>query len=1060
MVKKYIQEQTLRTFVMLLILTIAIAGTSKMVFNANFVTDTGFLHVNDQDNRMSFSEGNFDHSLTIKREQVKIERESSQNAELTSESDQRHDLLERHSQLLDGTPLIQEDSSMILPMKIESEGSIHNEATTTWNLGDTKQFMAYNFTDSNNPYYVNATLRAAAERALIWVDDRDWLKNVTQEDANYLATTFTEYYPVITQFFGEPKDVDGDGVINVSILLTDIDKFGVAGYFWDHGQSVNGLTMFYLDNEAGVEGIYDDTMVHEYQHAIHGNLDPDEDRWINEGASDFAVLVSGLLKRQNNWTWKVPYFEDLPGTSLTYWDYSSSDHDVRIDYAKSYLFMVYLAEHHGGDQIIRNLVKDTNNGVSGVQSVLNALGGPSFQQVFNDWVIALYLDRPDINDGRYGYQWLDLNMSYAGYISSNATISGSLDDYGFSVYLLENDNASGTWNVAFNGDATTSFNVTLVPLYGNGINESVSISLDANNDGTASIPAYPKVALFVMRNEGSNGADGVSPEKSYTLTVNYVPDHSLRINDDVNITIQNHQLELSHVLLLNGSTPITTPQLAEVSIFDSGHHFSGLGATLSVSTLNSSQWNLKTPLDISLLPVGNYHLTITFVINGIAIVKSFEMVISVESTTIWTVLLDDSADSGLDPSQDIRNITMLVDYSANLVMLRMSLAGIPDWNAYVTGYRIYLDINNDSWSDLVIYQSKVTGNVHSYMYNYNTSDYFPIFTQILGNSIIFKVSLTFFASFQAVSLWGKTLRIIDSAPLDSTFSTELNLFGAPVITEQPESHLQFYEGLTRFIELRWTVVDNNPDKYLVLVNGSLNASGTWTPDTPIIYNFTSFTIGTYNITLILNDTTGNQVLDTVLVDILPVPDTTAPTITGSSGTISITQGDSSFNLSWTMMDENPSRYLLYINETVVLDENWDTSPQTIDYPLNHLSVGRHVFNLTAWDRYGNKASVVVIVIVTAPTSSTTTGTSTAATTTTTETSPVSTSTTSNGNSVSTTSSSTSNGAGETTTSGQDSSIGPIASVNTFGFRALVTILSLLGLLAVIRLRRKKMMKNH
>ena len=35
------------------------------------------------------------------------------------------------------------------------------------------------------------------------------------------------------------------------------------------------------------------TLAHEFQHMLHWNADPDEDKWLDEGCSEYAELACG-----------------------------------------------------------------------------------------------------------------------------------------------------------------------------------------------------------------------------------------------------------------------------------------------------------------------------------------------------------------------------------------------------------------------------------------------------------------------------------------------------------------------------------------------------------------------------------------------------------------------------------------------------------------------------------------------------------------------------------------------------------------------------------------------
>ena len=75
--------------------------------------------------------------------------------------------------------------------------------------------------------------------------------------------------------------------------------------------------------------------------------------------------------------------------------------------------------------------------------------------------------------------------------------------------------------------------------------------------------------------------------------------------------------------------------------------------------------------------------------------------------------------------------------------------------------------------------------------------------------------------------------------------------------------------------ITWTLSDENPTTYQVLVNGSVEASGSWTDDTDIVLDLDDFGAGVYNCTIVVYDIAGNHVMDTVIVTV------TAPGVGGT-----------------------------------------------------------------------------------------------------------------------------------------------------------------------------------
>jgi hypothetical protein len=65
-------------------------------------------------------------------------------------------------------------------------------------------------------------------------------------------------------------------------------------------------------------------------------------------------------------------------------------------------------EHYGGQQFIWDIVHEQGNGIAGYNNVLEAYGFKSFDEIFQDWTIANYLDDTSFAKGIYGYYALDI----------------------------------------------------------------------------------------------------------------------------------------------------------------------------------------------------------------------------------------------------------------------------------------------------------------------------------------------------------------------------------------------------------------------------------------------------------------------------------------------------------------------------------------------------------------------------------------------------------------------------------------------------------------------------
>lgn len=278
-------------------------------------------------------------------------------------------------------------------------------------LNQPQVFWAFNFNfppDNLNGYYPTA----ATCRDVYPLNNGCYLYIYVEDNLTLSAATITNIrnefisniFPKLSEYFGTPPAKD------FTIFILDIkDDYNpatgnttyVSGYFdfrneYDYLPYSNKRSMIYLDANPGVPGSLTSfgTLAHEFQHFIHFNKDPLEETWVNEGLSGLARYVCGYGHRKSH----IEAFANNPNTSLTIWN------DSLANYGATYLFMLYLANHYGGPTITRNIVANSERGITGINNALGQSGyAISFNNVFRNWVIANYLNNSAIYDGIYGY---------------------------------------------------------------------------------------------------------------------------------------------------------------------------------------------------------------------------------------------------------------------------------------------------------------------------------------------------------------------------------------------------------------------------------------------------------------------------------------------------------------------------------------------------------------------------------------------------------------------------------------------------------------------------------
>ena len=237
-------------------------------------------------------------------------------------------------------------------------------------------------------YTVEARLLAISENAYWYADEAT---DLTAQELEQTADVFErDIRPKIVDTIGDIWKPGIDGDPHLTVLHTPL--VAAAGYFSSsdsyprttHPHS-NEREMIVMDGDWLRPGSreYFSVLAHEFQHAVHWNLDLGEDVWINEGMSEVAAKIAGYEASF------VDQFLLSPDLQLNFWP--DEPRATLPHYGGATLFVEYLRDHYGGDNAMAELAREPLDGVNGVESYL-AQYGVSFVDVFADWVVANYLD--------------------------------------------------------------------------------------------------------------------------------------------------------------------------------------------------------------------------------------------------------------------------------------------------------------------------------------------------------------------------------------------------------------------------------------------------------------------------------------------------------------------------------------------------------------------------------------------------------------------------------------------------------------------------------------------
>jgi len=107
----------------------------------------------------------------------------------------------------------------------------------------------------------------------------------------------------------------------------------------------------------------------------------------------------------------------------------------------------------------------------------------------------------------------------------------------------------------------------------------------------------------------------------------------------------------------------------------------------------------------------------------------------------------------------------------------------------------------------------------------------------------------------------------------------------PALVDAP-GNLQYEEGKAEHL-VNWSFTENLPDSYVFYINGTVEASGDWN-GSEISVDAGGLSAGAWNLTLAVNDTSGNLVTSTVYLNVTEAATTTTTTTTTTETTTTTT----------------------------------------------------------------------------------------------------------------------------------------------------------------------------
>jgi immune inhibitor A len=269
-------------------------------------------------------------------------------------------------------------------------------------VGESRPFWVLD--EPNRRFFeVQATLRHASEHLLFYVQEGSTSDRVSQDALVASAETFeTKTLPLLLRYFGDLPEKPRVTIFNGRVP-------GVGGYFSSSDmlpRSVNPFSnerpMVFMSLDATRPGTaaYDSVLAHELQHFVHQQAHPQQDSWINEGASELAMAVAGYEQTAvarsylNNSEIQLNGWADRPSESQPY-------------YGGGYLILEYFAQRMGGYDRVKELIASAGTSVNTFERFFERHAPQMrFDDLFRDFAVANVVNDRALADGRFGHERL------------------------------------------------------------------------------------------------------------------------------------------------------------------------------------------------------------------------------------------------------------------------------------------------------------------------------------------------------------------------------------------------------------------------------------------------------------------------------------------------------------------------------------------------------------------------------------------------------------------------------------------------------------------------------
>ena len=351
---------------------------------------------------------------------------------------------------------------------------------------------------------VQATCIAIGKNICLYVEDS--VKNlITDLEAVEIVTEFHEkIYPKIHQWIGEEPRPGLDRDSRFMLLLHDVGNNKSArdygGYFSSADQnplapnSNRGEILFmdiYTYRQRG-KRTFNTSLAHEMTHLVnwHQNGGHTDEIWIEEGIASFSewavygnvhtIFVEGYLKD--------------PTVSLT------EANTQNVLYGAGFMFLLYAYENYGGREFIKELVRQDQLGMAGVEATLETLGrSEKAIDLFQNWTVANFFN--DRLKGRlFSYQYLPERYKVTALIPEVTNYPTERMDSvkSFGVSYIRLSDLPDQLEIALDGTASNHLYAQLVSCYNSGSASIEKFIFDMDDNAKLEIKDLSSIEQLIL----------------------------------------------------------------------------------------------------------------------------------------------------------------------------------------------------------------------------------------------------------------------------------------------------------------------------------------------------------------------------------------------------------------------------------------------------------------------------------------------------------------------------------------------------------------------------------